>query len=119
MSKRKVREALTLRDLLESRRGPNQIAWLARQLGISRQSVLNMFANEVVNTSTLQSLAGALGGRLEVRLVFSDETWVVRQFRQRRRRTVRRVKVSVVSTGVGSDLRGVSPNLRVVGLLRK
>lgn len=111
--KKKTRIAHNLRDVLDQRRGPNQVSWLAQRLGVRPQTLHRTLVDEVVVTNTVTGVAWALGGKAEFRIVFADEVWIVTQFRDRaRKKRARKAKVHVVDhdlqrdEGVDRDLQG-------------
>lgn len=58
---------------LRERRGATQTA-VAAELGTSRPNVSRIESEDDVRVTTLERYIRALGGRLEVRAVFDDET---------------------------------------------
>ncbi|HEY4280402.1 MAG TPA: helix-turn-helix transcriptional regulator [Conexibacter sp.] len=70
--KRAMELQVRLHDL-RKRRGVTQNA-VAEQLGTSRPNVARIESEEDVRVTTLERYVRALGGRLEVRAVFADES---------------------------------------------
>ena len=71
-AKRAMRDALALAELRASRE-VTQVG-LADALGVSQPNVSRIEHQDDVYLSTLRSYVEALGGRLEVRAVFEDQT---------------------------------------------
>lgn len=70
--KRTMEFQVRLHELRE-RRGATQAA-VAEQLGTSRPNVARIESEDDVRVTTLDRYVRALGGRLEVRAVFDDES---------------------------------------------
>ena len=70
--RRALRDALALAELRESR-GKTQTE-LAQALDVSQPNVSQVEHKEDLYVSTLRDYVEALGGRLEIRAVFPDET---------------------------------------------
>lgn len=67
-----MRDALALSDLRQARHATQ--AEVARTLGVSQANISRVEHQEDVYLSTLRLYVSALGGELEIRAVFPDET---------------------------------------------
>jgi hypothetical protein len=70
--RRAIRDSLALAELRE-RRGETQVG-VAERLGTSQANVSRIERQEDLYLSTLSGYIAALGGRLELRAVFDDQT---------------------------------------------
>ena len=70
--KRTIAKALALAELRD-RRGASQRE-LARTMGVSQANISRVEHEDDIYLSSLDSYVRALGGRLEIRAVFPDET---------------------------------------------
>jgi DNA-binding XRE family transcriptional regulator len=77
-----MRDALALSDLRQARHATQ--AAVARSLGVSKANVSRVEHQEDVYLSTLRQYVSALGGELEIRAVFPDETVTLDVARSRR-----------------------------------
>ena len=67
-----MRDALALADLRQARHATQ--AEVAHTLGVSQANISRVEHQEDVYLSTLRQYVAALGGELEIRAVFPDET---------------------------------------------
>jgi DNA-binding XRE family transcriptional regulator len=70
--KRAISDSLALAELRE-RRGETQVS-VAEQLGTTQANVSRIERQDDLYLSTLSGYVAALGGRLELRAVFDDQT---------------------------------------------